>query len=1311
MTRSMRNAGRLLAWVLCVTGTCAAVALDTENHDFRILPAPGPVAVDGDTADWDLSGGLFACGEVEHLRDQFSVWLHAMHDAEYLYVLARWKDPTPLNNNATFGGHGFNGDSLQVRFVLFPDTPDACATWWDGWRDRHGVSIVGRGSPGKRNGFPLNPLPDLPNATHDGVLQAFRVDPDGQGYTQEIAIPWAMLSAKGTRPDTGAPFRMTFEPNFTAGQYGRITIKDLFDARVAKPDRVFTFRAFKHWGWATLSEQGGVEPRPVRTADGRTFAVHLEDGRPAVDWNGLATRFAWPGFLPVTFDMPYDGTASVNILDADGRPVRHLVNGEPFTKGRHTVQWDGLGDAVYRTPGQPVGAGTYTWKAVVHPDVKLTFRGFAHYGGRAPWSRTAEDEWLGDHGVPSAARFDGQRMILASNGAEGGRHLIALDADGRLRWGLQNTVGGGDPDSIAVDGTAVYVLHRKGWKGTGVIARVNADTGAYIPWEGRDSHILSEKDLWPDVENPARPLRIAAGFGRLFLSDPESGLTVLDAATGNVQTRYPLPGLVDVDPLAADRLLAIVGNDLVTLRLADGPIESTPFAAGLDEPAYLTRDADGRVYVSLRGASMRVAVYDAEGRAVGAVGRAGGRAPIGPWQADGLLQPGGLAVDAQGQLWVMEMDRYPKRVSVWSLADGTLRREFFGPAHYGASGGAISMRDPNVMVGSGCEWKLDPETGRAACVGVFDRRTHGYATFREAEGREFLYTFTGRYGTGETHVWERRGPADYALRAHFDVLYDKEDTHYSKNGRARGIQLWTDANGDGERQPDEIVRREEGYLGFSGSNSWSLNLGYDLALYGFDTKAKRMFRLKPTLAAMGDGGKGPVYDLARPEILPAHLTEQYRFNYSCFQPDRDNTTVLACLDAPGDRTMQYWVGFDMETWLEQWRYPNPYFQVHGSHKAPAPDWGLFRGAYGPVGTGSFPGVGSFWLINGNLGEWNALSSEGFFLSRVFSGNVFEWRWPEAATPGVDMTNLPPGSGGEDFGGSAVQADDGRMYIQAGKNSYWNIGMTGFENAVVQSGGPIVLTDEGVRQSIALRENALQAGRAAARYTIKRGAPVADAKSLKAALPGAEILEFQKSPDAKVQAAMLYDDAGLHVGWQVADTTPWVNGATDISQVYAQGDTVDLQLQTVPDARRDKAAPGDLRLAVGPVGGVPTAVLYRFVAGAGQVKKPREFSSGVVQNWQVDVVESVALPLLSVTAEADKKTYRVLATIPWTTLDVPPPEGGTEWRGDVGATHGDPAGRRTRLRTYWANQQTGLVDDVVFELQPAPRNWGDWVFGQ
>ena len=40
---------------------------------------------------------------------------------------------------------------------------------------------------------------------------------------------------------------------------------------------------------------------------------------------------------------------------------------------------------------------------------------------------------------------------------------------------------------------------------------------------------------------------------------------------------------------------------------------------------------------------------------------------------------------------------------------------------------------------------------------------------------------------------------------------------------------------------------------------------------------------------------------------------------------------------------------------------------------------------------------------------------------------------------------------------------------------------------------------------------------------------------------------------------------------------------------------------------------------------------------------------------------------------------------------------------------DPAGQRTRLRQYWSNQHTGLVDDVVFELMMEPKNWGEVIF--
>ena len=53
----------------------------------------------------------------------------------------------------------------------------------------------------------------------------------------------------------------------------------------------------------------------------------------------------------------------------------------------------------------------------------------------------------------------------------------------------------------------------------------------------------------------------------------------------------------------------------------------------------------------------------------------------------------------------------------------------------------------------------------------------------------------------------------------------------------------------------------------------------------------------------------------------------------------------------------------------------------------------------------------------------------------------------------------------------------------------------------------------------------------------------------------------------------------------------------------------------------------------------------------------------------------------------------------------------ELHGDFGVTYGDPAGQRTRLRTYWANQHTGIVDDAVAELKMEPRLWGTLLFAE
>ena len=119
------NMRKHLPWTFLLAAVLfarASWATETENLGIRILPAAGKVEIDGKFADWDLSGGVFVCGDVEHQRDQLAVWIHALYDAENLYVLARWRDETPLSNPGLAGSdHPWNGDSLQLRIIADPE--------------------------------------------------------------------------------------------------------------------------------------------------------------------------------------------------------------------------------------------------------------------------------------------------------------------------------------------------------------------------------------------------------------------------------------------------------------------------------------------------------------------------------------------------------------------------------------------------------------------------------------------------------------------------------------------------------------------------------------------------------------------------------------------------------------------------------------------------------------------------------------------------------------------------------------------------------------------------------------------------------------------------------------------------------------------------------------------------------------------------------------------------------------------------------------------------------------------------------------
>jgi hypothetical protein len=174
----------------------------------------------------------------------------------------------------------------------------------------------------------------------------------------------------------------------------------------------------------------------------------------------------------------------------------------------------------------------------------------------------------------------------------------------------------------------------------------------------------------------------------------------------------------------------------------------------------------------------------------------------------------------------------------------------------------------------------------------------------------------------------------------------------------------------------------------------------------------------------------------------------------------------------------------------------------------------------------------------------------------------------------------------------------------------------------------------------------------------------------------------------------YDDTNLYVAWRVNDKTPWVNGATGYENLYACGDTVDMQISTNASAnpKRRVAEKGDLRLSIGKLGGKDTAVLYRKVSDE---KALKTFYSGVHRGgYKMDLVKKLDKVVIKTrVVKGQNPHYVVQAAIPLEDLGISP-KAGLKLRGDVGVTYSDPEGKDTNMRVYWANKATGIVADEV-----------------
>ena len=303
-----------------------------------------------------------------------------------------------------------------------------------------------------------------------------------------------------------------------------------------------------------------------------------------------------------------------------------------------------------------------------------------------------------------------------------------------------------------------------------------------------------------------------------------------------------------------------------------------------------------------------------------------------------------------------------------------------------------------------------------------------------------------------------------------------------------------------------------------------------------------------------------------------------------------------------------------------------------------------------------------------------------------------------------MSTAPPGMGAEDFGGSIIRANDGTVYVQAGKTAFVNCKVSGLESVKVLASGRLAISPADRLTAQQFKIKYLSVSDAKKIAAVKRkavkltGRPNEDF--------GAEPISFG-SDYARIQTWLAHDADNLYAAWQVDDKTPWVNDATGFENMYATAIRSTSKLATDPgaDKNRNEAARGDLRLSIALLQGKNTAVLYRRVSDQ---KAPKSFYSGTCKGgYTMEFVKKLDDVKIEAKPNGDRQ-YFVEVAVPLKELGVGL-RPGLKLRGDVGVTYGDPVGQRTSLRVYWSNKATGIVADEVEELKMQPSLWGELDF--
>ncbi|HWE04659.1 MAG TPA: hypothetical protein VG326_19795 [Tepidisphaeraceae bacterium] len=1081
----------------------------------------------------------------------------------------------------------------------------------------------------------------------------------------------------------------------------------------------------------------------------------------------IAVRFTLkePGYVTLVIEKP-DGTRVRNLVSET-----HFPAGENTVAwdGSNDLlrDKDAAAHGIYYVPAQFVDPGEYRVRGLVRKEVDLHYE-FPVYNAGAPAWNTADHTggWLANHTPPSSALYvPGDRapggkpvVLLGSYVTEGGDGLAYVDLDGR-KLGGQGWVGGnwtGAPFLARDAGPQtgdVFAYAAAAWTDDAAPKNAQNKHGeiritALTTFTAQGNRPILKYSFLPEKESGAERREDAWGthLGGIAVRDGVlvfslarlNQLVFVDVAKKAVVGKAPLHNPRGLAFDAQGRLLVLSGTQLLrypSMTFKQDPTLPTPEVlvhAGLEDPQQIALADDGSILISDRGNSDQVKIFTAAGRFVRAIGDPG-KPAAGKYDPSHLNDPNGLTIDGRGCLWVAETNFQPKRVSVWTL-DGKLANAFYGPSEYGG-GGKLDPQDKNRFYYHGMEFALDWRRGTSQLSRVFFRaesqplampqRSGVPETPVYVQGRRYFSNCDDSNPTGGAAVclvWLDRGeiavPVAAMGRANdWDILKADEFKSLWPAGLDRhgdayrnpAMFLWSDLNGDGLVQPNEvkIVKARTGAVTVMPDLSLVESRVNDLAV----RYAPRSF------TAVGV----PVYDLAAGETIIAGAQSPTSSGGDQVLIADNGWSVLTIAPAPFAPQSMGGV-FKGQS---KWSYPSLWPGLHASHESPPPEMpGELIGTTRLLGgfvTPAKSDAGPIWAINGNMGNAYLFTADGLFVATLFQDERRGNSWAMPAAPrGMLLNDVT--MHGENFWPTITQTPDGEIYlVDGGRTSL--VRVDGLETIRRLPESTLTLSAKDLQNAQAAfveREAARQQlhGQDTLIVPIVASAPVVDGKLEDWA--SAHWVDIDKSgvaawfnSDSKphnVSAAVAVSGDRLYAAFRTDDANLLLNSGEMPAAPFKTGGALDLMIGANPaaDPKRTRAVEGDQRLLVTQIKGKTFAVLYRAVVPGTKEAVPFSSPWRTITLDRVDDVSAQVTLASSVIKSAKGKMDSAFYefSIPLSTLGLNPRSGETI-RGDLGILRGD--GTRTMQRVYWSNKATGITADVPSEAELTPKLWSRWHF--